>query len=282
MCLAGRDLDGALSVLRRAYEVGQSYRNVFSMESDSQEAIMYNSAMAEARRLWTLSRTAGYPAFGEAVLSQLFSRMYNAGAGRGCVHLKEVGSNADWNSAVQDAAYAYWETYYDDVTFYDEMEKACDMLETAWMEGAAFCGLVEDELSDEDVIRRYEDIYPIRAHVAGLEFYIWQRQKPTGHPWSEIEARLQLWYARWGAVVEMGKAYACSDQKMEWMLGQSEHCESCLKLSGKVKRMSYWEKMGILPRVPGATYLKCRGWNCQCSLVITTAKATPGRLPSLP
>ena len=60
------------------------------------------------------------------------------------------------------------------------------------------------------------------------------------------------------------------------------NCSSCLKLSGKVKRMSFWNSHGILPRVAGADYLICRGYKCACSLELTDAPLSKGSLPRLP
>ena len=51
-----------------------------------------------------------------------------------------------------------------------------------------------------------------------------------------------------------------SDRNMRWTLGNADHCRSCLKLAGKVKRGSFWLLKGILPAQPNAWYLDCRGW----------------------
>ena len=60
------------------------------------------------------------------------------------------------------------------------------------------------------------------------------------------------------------------------------NCSSCLKLHGKVKRMSYWVEKGILPQVPGCDYLKCRGYQCGCVLTLTDEPQSKGPLPHLP
>ena len=66
----------------------------------------------------------------------------------------------------------------------------------------------------------------------------------------------------------------------QWVLGIAEHCESCVTLSGVTKPVTVWFETGILPRVPGATYLICRGYNCQCRLRKVEHPATRGKMPT--
>ena len=60
------------------------------------------------------------------------------------------------------------------------------------------------------------------------------------------------------------------------------NCNSCLKLDGKVKRASWWTENNVLPRVPGAPWLACKGWRCQCGLFPTDKPLSRGRMPKLP
>ncbi len=60
------------------------------------------------------------------------------------------------------------------------------------------------------------------------------------------------------------------------------NCSSCLKLDGKVKRASWWTENNVLPRVPGAPWLACKGWRCQCGLFTTDKPLSRGRMPKLP
>jgi hypothetical protein len=91
-----------------------------------------------------------------------------------------------------------------------------------------------------------------------------------------------LWGNRYLEMQGMGEALAGKDQKAMWVLGIADHCISCLKLAGKVKRYSWWYGNKVLPRVAGAEYLECKGYRCQCQLKATSAAQSPGKMPRLP
>jgi hypothetical protein len=92
-------------------------------------------------------------------------------------------------------------------------------------------------------------------------------------------SRIPMWVNRYTEVVNTAKTMAGADRKLKWVLGPTEHCSSCLKLAGKVKRGSFWQASGIQPQ---SSSLACGGFNCKCSLQPTTDRASAGRLPSIP
>ena len=71
----------------------------------------------------------------------------------------------------------------------------------------------------------------------------------------------ELWVNRYRDVRNQAKVLACKDEKFVWRLGATEnHCSTCPRLDGKVKRGSQWEKSGIRPQNPPNTELECGGW----------------------
>jgi hypothetical protein len=92
-------------------------------------------------------------------------------------------------------------------------------------------------------------------------------------------SRLPMWINRYTEVVNTAKTMACANQKLMWTLGPTEHCSSCLKLEGKVKRGKFWQESGVLPQ---SRQLECGGFRCQCSLQPTDAPLSRGSLPRLP
>ena len=80
-------------------------------------------------------------------------------------------------------------------------------------------------------------------------------------------------------VVNLARTMADANQKLVWGLGPTEHCRTCLKLDGKVKRAEVWAAANIRPQSPD---LACGGWRCQCTLEPTDAPASPGPLPRIP
>lgn len=61
----------------------------------------------------------------------------------------------------------------------------------------------------------------------------------------------------------------------EWVMGNTEHCTDCKRLSGQKRRLSFW-KDHIMPQ---DHRLECGGYNCQCRLVPARGTASRGRLP---
>jgi hypothetical protein len=48
-----------------------------------------------------------------------------------------------------------------------------------------------------------------------------------------------------------------------WRVGATEHCPTCLMLSGQVHTIREWERSKYLPK---SDILECGGFNCQCIL----------------
>lgn len=55
------------------------------------------------------------------------------------------------------------------------------------------------------------------------------------------------------------------EKRYRWQLGATEqHCEDCLKFSGKVLTASQWKSIGIQPQ---SRDLQCGGWKCDCVFI---------------
>lgn len=155
-----------------------------------------------------------------------------------------------------------------------------DELFRAFEEGTKSCGIKFEDWTDKErnklLIERREQ----ERYISQLYDYTMQIKRAGGNI-SSVYSRVETWVNRYGSFVELGKSMACSDRKYRWILGQAEHCGSCLKLDGKVKRMSYWSE-NVLPRNGPNEKLECGGWRCQCSLVETNDAISKGPLPALP
>lgn len=182
------------------------------------------------------------------------------------------------------AVQSLWNGNLDLVDFITAMEQNMQVAyNAAFVEGAKICNIKPDEFTDRER-EAIED--KIDAHAVQLpEFGRWiiENNKTTDTKLRQLSPRSQLWIERYSEIYELGKAMACANEKLEWVYDPSkENCDSCASLHGKVKRASYWYDRGILPRVAGADYLDCHGYNCGCELVPTDKPLSKGRLPSLP
>lgn len=98
------------------------------------------------------------------------------------------------------------------------------------------------------------------AYVAGLMDAIFKdKVQYTG------DGRAQLWSRKsLDVIYQKGLLSADSNGLYEWRLGATEeHCATCLRMNGVIKRLKQWHEDGILPQ---SEQLDCKGFNCDCGL----------------
>lgn len=160
-------------------------------------------------------------------------------------------------------------------------------LQSAWYEGAKACGILPAELSPEELMAMGSVIASEDSRVYQFLDWILQNNKASGGKFAPVQRRANTWALRYDDVVNRAKLQACADQKLEWVfnaLGVTKSpCYTCqVKLNGKVKRASYWRRVGVQPQNPPNAMLECGGWGCLCALVITDKPLSKGPLPNLP
>ena len=188
-----------------------------------------------------------------------------------------------YRAALRSNVRALWSGVINQSQFQDEMGLVINRrLSQAWDEGANECGIKPNEFTDEENLIITQRIRQELNFVAGFSSDINDKSKANKGKLGPFLQRVDTWTNRYTEVKMKASAVVCGNLKKVWRLGASEHCPSCLKLEGKVKRNSFWENSGILPRVPGAGYLKCRGYKCQCTLQDTSLPISKGGLPRLP
>jgi hypothetical protein len=139
------------------------------------------------------------------------------------------------------------------------------------------------DLTFEEAMAMQEIIWMQYMFIDRFADEIVERNEAAGFPLGPFIRRTEIWKNRYGQAREKIRLMAKADGKSRWnLLWFKEHCASCLKLNGIVKRNTLWLESGILPRVAGAPYLECQGFLCGCSLKPTSAAVTPGPLPPLP
>lgn len=99
-------------------------------------------------------------------------------------------------------------------------------------------------------------------------------------------ARVDLWANRYPDVKTRALLMARGDPKLKWGINVVrqvvENCATCLKLNDKVKRKSFWVRVGVQPQNPPNAQLICGGWECGCALVVTDEPLSRGPLPRTP
>jgi hypothetical protein len=185
--------------------------------------------------------------------------------------------------SLRDSVRALWQGRVDRSGFGAAMFSAIDRhLEIAWRAGAAECGIRPDERTEEEQSALEKFIDNQIEFVPRFGRFIEENSKAEGGLLRTSLKRLPPWVNRWNEVKSIATQMACGDLKQMWVLGQAEHCKTCLKLSGRVMRGSRWAELDIYPQDTRRGKLQCRGFNCKCRFVKTNKRATPGRLPRLP
>ena len=159
-------------------------------------------------------------------------------------------------------------------------------LTRAWYEGAKECGIQPSELMPEELTAIDTMLYSEYQHIFGFLDYVELNSKANGGKFAPISSRVDTWALRYPDVINRAKLMACADQKLEWVNNAVRvvkvNCSSCLRLNGKVKRASYWQRVDVHPQQPPNLKLVCQGWECGCGLVKTDKPLSKGPLPRLP
>jgi len=155
----------------------------------------------------------------------------------------------------------------------------------AFDEGMAVCGVQPEERTEKERKALVDRIKEELSHVGGFMDAVYEGRKgsETERPLAQFLGRAEMWVNRYTELRDLGKMLACGDKKLRWTWHpEKEHCSSCAKLNGKVKRASQWEEArarGIYPQSPA---LECGGYKCGCTLEPTDEPMSKGRLPSVP
>lgn len=188
-----------------------------------------------------------------------------------------------YTRAIRACVRALWSGEWDyDLFFQGMLDTIRYHIPQAWHAGAKECGVLPSELTQAERIALEQAIQYELQWIDGFAAAIMENSKADGGKLGPLVNRSKVWTGRWEGVKVKAMTMACKDRKLKWVLGPTEHCRSCLKLAGKIKRASYWNERGILPRVHKAPYLECGGWRCQCTLVQTDEPMSKGPLPNLP
>lgn len=79
-----------------------------------------------------------------------------------------------------------------------------------------------------------------------------------------IASRAALWAGTAIGLFALGQLFRRDNPYLQWVVGPTEHCTDCARLSGQVHRASEWRASGWQPQ---QRRLECGGWRCQCRFV---------------
>jgi len=189
----------------------------------------------------------------------------------------ETGGFMGFRSAVHSAIYGLWNGALSEADFISMFEDTIDIgLRRAWREGMAQVGLDWEDRTMEEEMALSELIIEQWSHVPGVASWLSENSKAEGKLFRETKYREDMWVNAYQQAYNKALQMASNDPKMEWVLGATEqHCSDCSKYAGKVKRASYWQKIGAVPQSPS---LSCKGIHCDCRLEPTSKPLSRGYL----
>jgi len=138
----------------------------------------------------------------------------------------------------------------------------------AYLDGLQDGGVQTDELDDEDRGKIAEMLAEQSQYVSELGSVLFK-----GDGITDIEAanKPTMWWNK--SVLPMYQAGLVSADRnglYEWVYGDAEHCDTCLKLNGQRHRLRDYQRKGLLPK---SGDLDCGGYNCKCQIVKVVGKA---------
>ena len=167
-------------------------------------------------------------------------------------------SETGYRNAIRAAVRGLWSGIGDYDWFWDAMSTSIRFfIPRAWHEGALECGIAPSELTPAEKGKLQQAANYEFQWIHGYAQAIEEGSQANDGKLAPLYSRAEIWIGRWEGVKSQARVMACGDKKLKWVLGATEKsCSSCLKLDGKVKRASYWNNKGILPRVHGSPLLE--------------------------
>ena len=197
--------------------------------------------------------------------------------------IEKAGSHAnDYRSRIRSAIRGLWTGVIDRSQFLDIMGLTIDRsLRFAWAEGAKDCGITPADYSPQEEQALRDAQAREEMYVPQLADAVEEGSKANKGKLTPLFQRSEAWILRYKDVVNRGRTMACGDKKYRWDLGPTEHCSTCAKLAGQVRRGSFW-RTHVMPQMPPNEKLECQGWRWGCNLALTDEPVSRGRLPNLP
>ena len=191
---------------------------------------------------------------------------------------KASRGEAEYRSSLRAVFRSLWLDVVSIEQFTQSLFAAVDRgMRAALNEGLQKAGFQPEEASLAETQLFYDEIYNNVSRAAALAEFIQANSKANDGAWASVQNRLDLWANRYPALRTAVYSQAAGDKKAQWQLGATEeHCRTCYGFNGRVYRRSTWAKNNALPQ---SQALCCKGFRCDCSLIETEARITPGPFP---
>jgi hypothetical protein len=183
--------------------------------------------------------------------------------------LAEASARQIYQRAIRRHIRMFWRGQINRIQFATQMTVTLQRaMNKAWAMGMKDVGLKPNEATPQelDILRQMlSRQYPA---IQDLGDKIYQNRKEIGGKLGDVfrKARIPMWVARFDDVRERARTTGLADPKLRWVLDPvKDNCRSCLRLNGKVKRRSFWQKHDVRPKATWAGTLPneklvCKGY----------------------
>jgi hypothetical protein len=166
----------------------------------------------------------------------------------------------------------------DEFEFVDDFSSYIDnQFERAWRQGAREMGVDPSRFTADDLDKLAQRISAERDYMLQLADDILQARANGKPPLTSFRSRAEMYAHRYEDMVNEARLHFGGKQRLVWRLGQTEHCDTCLRLSGIVATAEEWQASGLRPQ---SRDLDCGGYNCQCHLEPTDLPVTESGIPT--
>lgn len=159
----------------------------------------------------------------------------------------------------------------------NEIEK---QFELAWRAGARV--VKADPNTDEAYAELERLIEEELTFVQQFADSVEATKKEKAITLEDIRRRVGLWANRFLEIKNRAMAWLGMDIRLKWKhtksLRDHEACTDCLVLDGWVLSANEWKRLGVFPQ---DRRLQCKGYKCDCELVVTTEAITRDTFPQL-
>lgn len=137
----------------------------------------------------------------------------------------------------------------------------------AYEDGLRDGGVADATLDDDDRARLALLLADQSRYVSNFGAVLFQQGISSG----VADMKPAMWFNKSiQPFYDAGLFSADRNGNYEWVYGDTEHCDTCLRLNGQVHRLRDWHGRELMPK---SSRLDCKGFNCQCSLIRTNERA---------
>ncbi len=191
-------------------------------------------------------------------------------------------SIASFQSGLRSAVRGFWNGTLTRSQFREDMRTVINRrLSQAFDAVAKQNGLTPNDYSIDEQLWIGKFIADQLSYVSNLADDIEANSKAAGGKLTPLLDRTSMWVNRYNEVQSRAVGFFAGDGKYIWEVGPTDHCVSCIRLRGLVKRASFWAKAASSGIYPQSISLACKGYRCQCRLRETSQRVSRGPLPRI-